>query len=233
MKSALVCWGSSGVFGRSAAGDRTDYYRAWCLIREGGKAFGYSANLVQYPGHPGEEAAACGQLSYQSALASAKAACDALHPEWLIGRSLGALVVAGLVAEGRDSLRGLRGAVLWGPGIRKYMDIAWPNPSSKSKAVTDYATFGTVLESDYFDTLPDIERMIPLARANLRLARGDQDKYNTRVDFEKLAEIHSRSQPSFQRQVVTLRGLDHTPTRERCPEQDVERYLECLFGCCF
>ena len=98
-------------------------------------------------------------------------------------------------------------SVLWGPGFSRFNDAAWPTPAHKAKAVDEYKAFGTHLVSDFFDTLPDIETLIPAAACNLRFARGEKDKYNSLDDLRMLAEIHARSQSGFKSVVLELKGL--------------------------
>lgn len=230
MKKLILLWGSSGAYGDDGSHKSSEYREALKLIETGARHYGFDLNKVLYPGHPDPSGVTVGKLSFRSALIEVIEQCRKIEPAWIVGRSFGALIAPAALGCGEAWVKKCRGAVLWGPGFSRFNDAAWPTPAHKAKAVDEYKAFGTHLVSDFFDTLPDIETLIPAAACNLRFARGEKDKYNSLDDLRMLAEIHARSQLGFKSVVLELKGLDHTPTPGKLDAEERDLYFDCLFG---
>ena len=233
MKNLAILWGSSGAYGNDGVGNKTVYMYALDLIKEGAKQHGFEPHLVLYPGHPDENGTTNGTLSFCSALLKVLDDCRKLQPEWIIGRSLGALLAPAALSCGGDWVKVCRGAVMWGPGFKTYMDAEWPTAERKAAAIASYLKHGTRLASDYFDTIPEVESLVPGAKSNLRFARGTADKYNSNGDLKRLELLHSAAQPGFKRRVVFLERVDHTPTRWTLSAEQIQCYFNCLFDVSF
>lgn len=229
-KQLAILWGSSGAYGVDRFGERTAYWDALELIEQGAALHGYEPHLILYPGHPSKRGSTKGKLSFCSALLKILGDFRELRPEWIIGRSLGALLAPAALSCGNDWAKMCKGAVMWGPGFKRYMDTEWPNDQKKAEAVKQYRKYRTSLVSDYFDTLPTVETLVRTARCNLRLARGTKDRYNSNSDLRRLKVLHARNQPAFKRHIVVLPGFDHTPTRKMLSNDQLKSYFECLFG---
>jgi hypothetical protein len=230
MKRLVLLWGSSGAYGDDGSRKASEYRGALELIEAGARRYGFEPNKVLYPGHPNRSGVTVGKLSFQSALSEVKEQCRKIEPAWIVGRSFGALIAPAALSCGEVWVQGCRGSVLWGPGFRRFNDAAWPTPAHKAQAVDEYKAFGTHLVSDFFDTLPDIETLVPAAACNLKFARGEKDKYNSIDDLKRLADIHARSQSGFKNIVIELKGLDHTPTPSKLNAEECDLYFDCLFS---
>lgn len=230
MKTAMILWGSSGAYGTDGSTRAHEYRDALRLIADGSALCGYKLYLVVYPGHPSTNGITTGQLSFHSALQKVRAECRIVQPQWIIGRSLGAPLASAALNCQEEWVRHCAGAVLWGPGFRTQMNRFWPTAESTAQAVEDCRTFQTHLTADYFETLPDVESLVVAAECNLRLARGSLDKYNSAEDLRQLERLHAKAQTSFSRHVVIF---DHTPTRAKLDDRQIELYFRCLFSDCF
>jgi|GEM_PF-6162541 len=228
-KKLMLLWGSSGAYGDDRSGAANEYREALDLIEQGAGVYGFRTILLQYPGQPDKRGITEGKLSFCAALLRVLQGCTKIEPDWIIGRSLGALLAPAALSCGGDWVKSCKGAVMWGPGFKTYMNEQWPDAQSKAAVIEDYKKFQTHLASDFFDTLPEVETLVSGAACNLRFARGSKDKYNSKEDLQTLEAIHSTSQPAFKREVVEIKGVDHTPTPKKLSSEKLKQYFDCLF----
>lgn len=233
MKKMVLLWGSTGVYGDDGSGNITKYKQALDMIEEGSKVYNFEIMLVQYPGHPDRAGVSTGQLSFSTALVRVIEECERIEPHWIVGRSFGASIALAALGCQRTWVKACRGAVLWGPAFNKYLEALWPTPEDKARMIREYEKFNTLLAPDFFETLPDIETLVRNAEGNLRFARGTEDGYNSSEDLRNLETIHRVMQPAFKRQVIELKGFDHTPVSAKLTAAQREKYFECLFGDAF
>jgi hypothetical protein len=229
-KTCLLLWGSSGAYGDDGSAKIREYKNALDLIGELATKYAFQISLVQYPGHPTKEGVTTGELNFSSALSTVLVDCARFEPEWIIGRSFGALLIPAVLGSTAGWIRKCKGAVMWGPGFKRFNDKVWGKPEQKKQAIKDYRKFHTHLASDFFDTLPEVESLVPSADSNLRFARGTEDKFNSTEDLYHLSRLHEEAQPHMKREVTILAGFDHTPTKEKLSDQQIEQYSKCLFG---
>lgn len=229
LKRVAILWGSSSAYGVDRSGKFSHYKKALDLIENGAKDYGYAPVLVLYPGHPDRNGVTNGSLSFRSALRETIEQCKDIQPDWILGRSLGATVALAALGSRENWTLHCKGATIWGPVFKRNLDSLYPDDTSRLRAIQDYEKFGTILASNFFETLPDVEPLINSAAGNLRIARGSEDNYNTTDELYKLANTHSSAQPEFMREVRVVEGAPHTPIQSRLTQKQISAYLNCLF----
>ena len=233
-KRVLIIPGGSS---RAAAGQDADFT---ALEAEGAK-WGYAVLTFAHPGQQkrGGEKWQDGEFSSETSLDYAKSVryaqniCRDYEPNWIIGRSYGCTVVAGLLGCGDDWVHRCEGAVLWGAWLPSMAERLLGTPE---RMQTDFCNrlkqAGTHAEVDFFLRLPAIDNLITRTETNLRLARGTNDKYDYREELDFLAVTHRRAQRVYRREVEEIAGLAHTvpPITPGDPQYLAYReYLDCLF----
>jgi hypothetical protein len=197
-------------------------------IESEAKRRGFEYQLVLYPGQNGR---ASGLMSYSSTLAQAAVLCDRFQPDWLIGRSFGCCVAAGLLASCQPWVRNCVGAVMWGPCLPATVKRIWPTDEDRRSATRKYAEErNTYWAPDFLEVFPAIEQLVRNSASNLRIARGTLDEYNTLADLNLLEAVHQQGQPAYHRIVKSLDGLPHEVVPDELTPTQRQSYFETLFS---
>jgi len=205
----------------------SEIQEVYSTIEDGAQSLGFECQVVAYPGQQGVNS---GRLTYASAVERAITVCRERKPAWIIGRCFGCEIACGILASGEPWVGGVRGAVLWGPGLLKRYRTFWPTAEKQRKEIEDHKAKGTWLASDCLDTLPGIESLIQNVRCKVRIARGTADEICKSEDVYDLYEIHHRSQPDFSQPYLEVPGLDHYVFKSKISADHLAQYYDCLFA---
>jgi hypothetical protein len=216
MTRVMILPGSTSPRGSS-------YYEdIYSTIEDEARKRGLQVLTVLYPGQDGD---GNGFLSYETAVESTLKTCRQYHPNWLIARSFGCSVAAGILSVDENWIENVEMAILWGPCMRRTLNKIWPSIKRKRDEIVEYRRNGTNVSLDFFEQYPAIEDTIADAKCNIRLIRGSEDIFNSDIDLEELKNTHAVKQPNFRREIKILIGAKHTVTNKNVPSSVLNQYL--------
>ncbi len=204
-----------------------NYQKLYSTVKEGAEKYGYEYHIVYYPGQEGESS---GLLTYDGALANALKKGSEMEPNWIVGLSSGCEVAAGLLGSGKPLIDNIEGAVLWGPCLKETIRSIF-TPEEWQKYITDSKAEPnkTYFSPDFIENTPCVSELIKKAKANIRIARGSNDKYNTVHDVVITANAHQEMNPQYLTETREIEGLKHGVLPDEISSELLDKYLKCLF----
>ena len=201
------------------------YKRVYAAIEQESARCGFNCHTVPFPGH----GTTLGKLNYKNALEAASNECRRIEPAWLIARSFGCLVAAGVCGSADAWVGKCRGVVFWGPFFKRALHSEFGTPSVFQVTKENYRKCEAFLTDDYFATLPEFDRLIASCRCNVRLARGTEDDLNTRNDLREFGRAHQLHQRGFVLEIVEVEGAKHSVDPAETSTLVLAEYARCLF----
>lgn len=206
------------------------YFQVYHAIQSEAARRRWPCMLVLYPGQRGEDYAADEVLSYASALDAAKKVAEAFRPNWLIGRSFGCTIAAGVLASTPSWLTDCDGAVLWGPSLGSSMRARFADEQTRLHVLSELRTqHNTNVARDFLETSPGIEDLISGVPCAVKVARGSEDNDITLEDMHRLKTLHRADQHDQPSEVVEIEGLKHSVLPQEVSQERLNRYFAVLF----
>jgi hypothetical protein len=204
------------------------YQNLYATVKEGAEKYGYEYHIVYYPG---QEGSSSGLLTYSGALENAIIKTREISPDWVVGLSSGCEIVAGLLGSNESCTKNIKGAVIWGPCLKKTIksvfktDRDWQNYIENGKKDNN-----TYFSPDFIETTPCISELIKYAAVNMRISRGSNDEYSIADDISTCAQIHQKFCPQKSTEILEIKGLKHGVISDEYPSRLIDEYFDCLFG---
>lgn len=206
------------------------YFQVYHAIQSEAARRRWPCMLVLYPGQRGEDDTDDEVLSYASALDEAKKVAERFRPNWLIGRSFGCTIAAGLLASTPSWLSDCDGAVFWGPSLGSSMRARFADEQTRLRVISELRTqHHTRVTEDFLETSPGIEDLISSVPCAVRVARGSEDYDVTLDHMHRLKTLHGADQHDKASEVVEIEGLKHSVLPQEVSQEHLNQYFAVLF----